>query len=88
MTDLGSLSPATPVQVPAPIDYAALAARVRRGIRRNTHQAVRSLRVEIDAQSVRLQGRCGTFYIKQLAQQAAMRLVGFLPCDNQIEVDW
>ena len=72
---------------PAPIvDVQAWGARIRRAVRRETRGGVNQLKVEIDSRAVHLRGRCRSFYCKQLAQQAAMRLAGDTPVDNQIEV--
>ncbi len=68
------------------VDVQAWAARIRRAVRRESRGGVNQLKVEIDARGVHLRGRCRSFYCKQLAQQAAMRLAGETPLDNQIEV--
>jgi hypothetical protein len=71
---------------PAVADLQAWAARVRRAIRRETRGGVTQLKVEIDSRAIHLRGHCLSFYCKQLAQQAAMRLAGETALDNQIEV--
>lgn len=72
---------------PAPVvDVQGWVARIRRAVRRETRGGVNQLKVEIDTRGVHLRGRCQSFYCKQLAQQAAMRLAGETPLDNQIEV--
>jgi osmotically-inducible protein OsmY len=71
---------------PTVVDQQAWAARIRRAVRRETRGGVDQLKVEIDQRGVHLRGRCSSFYCKQLAQQAAMRLAGDAPLDNQIEV--
>jgi osmotically-inducible protein OsmY len=72
---------------PLPVaDVQAWVSRVRRAVRRETRGGVRQLKVEIDSRGIRLRGQCGSFYCKQLAQQAAMRLSGESPVNNQIEV--
>jgi osmotically-inducible protein OsmY len=63
-----------------------LALRVERHIRLQTNDKIRELRIEIHRTGVLLHGRCGTFYCKQVAQQAAMNLIGDRPLINQIEV--
>ena len=68
-------------------DYRALAMRVKRSVRRFSGGGVRSLEVHVDHQSIRLGGRCASFYCKQLAQQAAMRISGGAQVINAIEVD-
>lgn len=78
------------VDLPAPLPLTAesekLAARIERAVRRGTSDKVRDLRVIICRTGVHLSGRCGTFYCKQLAQTAAMSIVGKEPLVNQIEV--
>lgn len=69
-----------------PVDVQAWASRIRRAVRRETRGGVNQLKVDIDPRGVHLRGRCRSFYCKQLAQQAAMRLAGDTPLDNQIEV--
>jgi hypothetical protein len=71
---------------PAVVDQHAWAARIRRAVRRETRGGVSQLKVEIDSLAVHLKGQCRSFYCKQLAQQAAMRLASGVPLDNQIEV--
>lgn len=63
-----------------------LAASIEQAVRRETSGGVRDLRVEIDDDGVRLEGRCETYYCKQLAQQAAMVVSGEDRLTNQIEV--
>jgi osmotically-inducible protein OsmY len=72
---------------PSPVvDVQAWVSRIRRAVRRETRGGVEQLKVEVDTRGVRLRGRCRSFYCKQLAQQAAMRLSGDASVDNQIEV--
>jgi osmotically-inducible protein OsmY len=77
-----------PSEAPPPpiVDVQTWAARIRRAVRRETRGGVKQLKVEIDSRGIRLRGQCCSFYCKQLAQQAAMRLGGETPVDNQIEV--
>ena len=63
-----------------------LAARIERAVRRGTNDKVRDLRVEIADEGILLQGRCGTYYCKQLAQHAAIALAKPEVVINQIEV--
>jgi hypothetical protein len=72
--------------LPAIVDLQARAARIRRAVRRETRGGVEQLKVEIDNRGIHLRGRCHSFYCKQLAQQAAMRLADETALDNQIEV--
>jgi osmotically-inducible protein OsmY len=71
---------------PPVVDVHAWASRIRRAVRRETRGGVSQLKVEIDSRGIRLRGQCRSFYCKQLAQQAAMRLSGETPVDNQVEV--
>ena len=71
---------------PPAVDVQAWTSRIRRAVRRETRGGVSQLKIEIDSRSIHLRGKCGSFYCKQLAQQAAMRLATDLPVDNQIEV--
>lgn len=59
---------------------------IRREIQERTGGKVHDLRVEVDGAVVRLYGRCGTFYCKQLAQHAAMMLIDGRTLANEIEV--
>ena len=47
----------------------------------------KSIDVQVDHNAIRLGGRCPSFYCKQLAQQAAMRLSGGVRVINGIEVE-
>jgi osmotically-inducible protein OsmY len=76
----------TPSPAPPVVDVSAWASRVRRAVRRETRGGVDQLKVEIDSRGIRLRGQCRSFYCKQLAQQAAMRLSAEANVDNQIEV--
>ncbi len=60
--------------------------RIKRTIRRQTGGGVNGLKVEIDGETVRLLGTCPTFYCKQLAQQAAMRIAKSSLVENLIVV--
>lgn len=74
--------------VPVVVEHRTLASRIRRTIRRQT-SGIAHLKVEVQSTVVRLAGRCSTFYSKQLAQAAVMRLAPGWLIDNQIEVgDW
>jgi photosystem II stability/assembly factor-like uncharacterized protein len=68
-----------------------LAGKIERAIRRATRDRVRNLKVTIDG-CVTVLGRCGSFYCKQQAGQAAIAAIKIDPVmggavvDNQIEV--
>ncbi|HWA99064.1 MAG TPA: hypothetical protein VG713_11255 [Pirellulales bacterium] len=68
------------------IPQADLASSIERSVQQRTGYKIRDLRVEIDTEGVRLQGRCGSFYSKQLAQQAAMDMARDVALTNEIEV--
>jgi osmotically-inducible protein OsmY len=64
----------------------AYAASIRRGILRIAAGRIHELQVEVRDDVVLLQGRCHSFYCKQLAQHAAMELAHEQRVDNQIQV--
>jgi len=63
-----------------------LAASIERAVQRETRGGVRNLCVEVNCNGVLLKGRCPTYYLKQLAQHAAMGMPGGERLTNQIEV--
>ncbi len=63
-----------------------LAASIERAVQLETGRGVRDLTVEINADGVRLTGRCASYYTKQLAQHAAMEMPGGQRLTNAIEV--
>lgn len=63
-----------------------LAASIERAVQQETRGGVRNLSVEIHPDGVFLKGRCRTYYLKQLAQHAAMAMPGGDRLTNQIEV--
>ena len=73
--------------VPALVDHRALAMRIKRSVRRQAGGGVKALDVQVDHNAIRLGGHCASFYCKQLAQQAAMRLSGGVRVINGIEVE-
>lgn len=56
------------------VEAERLAASIERAVQRETSGGVRNLRVAVERGEIRLEGRCNTYYCKQLAQQAAMVL--------------
>ena len=64
----------------------ALAASIERAVMNETDWGVSDLTVEIGPQGVHLRGRCESFYTKQLAQHAAMRIPGGNRLVNSIVV--
>ena len=63
-----------------------LAVRVEQAVWRETGSGVRDLLVEVHRDRVFLWGKCGTFYIKQKAQHAAMSVSDTSQLTNRIEV--
>ncbi len=63
-----------------------LAASIERAVQLETDRGVADLCVEVGPQGVLLKGHCDTFYTKQLAQHAAMRVPGGDRLINSIEV--
>jgi hypothetical protein len=63
-----------------------LADTVKHEVHERTSGKIHGLRVEVRDATVRLQGRCATFYCKQLAQHAAMALIGDGTLINEIAV--
>jgi osmotically-inducible protein OsmY len=80
-----SVEPPEPMETPS--DRRAFALRVKRSIRRHAGGGVKALDVQIDHRTIRLAGRCVSFYCKQVAQQAAMRICGTRQVVNDIEVE-
>ena len=64
----------------------ALAASIERAVQFETGRGVANLTVEVSPQGVLLRGHCDTYYTKQLAQHAAMRIPGGDRLINSIEV--
>lgn len=62
-----------------------LAARIARVVERRTSGRIRNLKVEVRQDGVVLEGYCATYYLKQLAQHAAMELTGGKPIVNEIQ---
>jgi hypothetical protein len=63
-----------------------LADRIERIIRWRTAGRIRDLKVEINRAGVYLSGHCLTYYLKQLAQHAAMELAAGEQVINDIQV--
>lgn len=63
-----------------------LAATIERAIRRETDGSVRNLGVKVLRSSILLTGCCATYYVKQIAQHAAMTACDNLQIVNRIEV--
>ena len=63
-----------------------LAASIERAVQCETGRGVADLTVEVGPHGVLLKGLCDTYYTKQLAQHAAMRMPGGDRLTNSIEV--
>lgn len=70
-----------------PGNDARLALLVRRLIDRRTDSRVQDLQVAVTDDIVRLQGRCASFHVKQLAQHATMDLICGAQLINEIIVE-
>lgn len=60
--------------------------KISRLIKRQTNLGVQDMRVFIENGTVILAGYCRTFYTKQLAQEAALQLIGDVGLENRIRV--
>ncbi len=63
-----------------------LSTRIERAVRRKTNGKIHGLKVEVHRERILLHGHCGTFYSKQLAQQAALSLLSGQELQDMIEV--
>jgi osmotically-inducible protein OsmY len=63
-----------------------LAATIERAVWRETAGKVRNLQVQVNGNGVLLTGLCSTYYAKQQAQHAAMRVPCTGALTNEIEV--
>jgi osmotically-inducible protein OsmY len=62
--------------------------RVDTAISRNPHLAGLTLRIEARAGRIVLRGTVGSFYQKQVAQEAVRTIEGVDEIENQLEVSW
>jgi len=69
-----------------PAEAEHLAAAIERAVWCETRGRERNLGVEVGTDGVVLTGFCHTYYIKQMAQHAAMSVPGSTPLVNEIEV--
>ncbi|HOM18467.1 MAG TPA: BON domain-containing protein [Thermoguttaceae bacterium] len=67
-------------------DLERLAASIQRAVQQETHGGIRNLQVTVTAKEILLFGCCTTYYLKQLAQHAAMSFAGRNEVINLIEV--
>ena len=63
-----------------------VAGEIFRLVQARTSGQVRGLRVEVRSGEIRLSGKCASFYIKQLAQQAAIEHLDTEAIVNEIDV--
>jgi osmotically-inducible protein OsmY len=66
-----------------PLDH-----RVLTALEQNPHIARRNLRFETEQGRVTLRGVVGTYYQKQMAQEAVRRVEGVQEIANELEVCW
>jgi len=66
-----------------PLDH-----RVLTALEQNPHIARRNLRFETEQGRVTLRGVVGTYYQKQMAQEAVRRVEGVREIANELEVCW
>ncbi len=69
-----------------PHEARELIRNITRHIKRQTNFGVQEMRVFLENDTVILVGYCHTFYTKQLAQEAALKLIGDVPLENRIRV--
>ena len=63
-----------------------LVKEIKRLISQETNLSIKEMRVSLENGRVILSGHCRTFYTKQLAQQAAMKVIGTDELVNEIRV--
>lgn len=70
------------------VGFAAFAAeeRARDVLAQSPIYALRQLRVESDGDSLLLHGHVGSFYLKQLAQEAVRSVAADVPVVNTVDV--
>jgi hypothetical protein len=66
--------------------YRQLAIAIRQRIETRLAGRVRDLAVRIRGETIVLEGRCATYYTKQLAQHAALGVLDGEPLENAIAV--
>ncbi|MGV3608924.1 MAG: BON domain-containing protein [Planctomycetaceae bacterium] len=75
-------------QIVVPLVQSSLAERVDAAIQTSPHRFGRQLRFEAADGHVVLQGRVGTYFQKQMAQETIRRVEGVETIDNHLEVNW
>ena len=86
LTRRRSIVPHLPEQ-PAKSDDGALADSVRMSLRSTGYQQLLRIDVAVKDGHVKLSGRLGRYYLRQIAQQAAMTTDGVATIESQIEID-
>jgi osmotically-inducible protein OsmY len=66
----------------------SLATRISSAIETNPHLLRRKVHFEMQGGRVVLRGTVGTYYQKQMAQEAVRRLDGVEQIENNLEVAW
>ena len=69
-------------------DATAIASSVHEALSANPHFPSRQLHIEGSEGRVVLKGRVGSYFHKQMAQEAVLRVDGVQQVENQLEVDW
>lgn len=64
----------------------SLAERIHQRIEKRLGPRIHDLKVSVAGKTIRLEGRCATYYSKQLAQHAALGVVEDETLDNAIVV--
>lgn len=69
-------------------ELANLNIRVDSAIQQHPHLRGLSIRPQAEGDSIVLRGKVGSYFIKQMAQEAVRGVEGADKVDNQIEVCW
>ncbi|MCS7305863.1 MAG: hypothetical protein NZ602_12255 [Thermoguttaceae bacterium] len=73
---LGNSEQISPLLPEISAEMERLAACIQEAVQQKTHNGIANLTVHIRAGKIILAGRCTTYYLKQLAQHAAMTASG------------
>lgn len=71
---------------PAPDQLRHLAGEIQRQLQQSAYVALRTLRCHVQDESLVLEGRVGSYYLKQLASAVAQRVAEGCAIDNRLEV--
>ena len=69
-------------------DNSSLQLRVDSAIRQHPHLRGAQIQQQTEGGSVTLKGTVGTFFLKQMAQEAVLGVEGAEVIDNQLQVAW